>query len=88
MRDLELENRKLEDECHRTTEDLNMYKGKCANLSRDMEMTQKYMSKVSEENSASTDQFRIFKDRIRLLETDLENAIREKTDALYECKRL
>jgi hypothetical protein len=28
------------------------------------------------------------KDRVKILEQDLERAIREKTDAIYEAKRL
>jgi transcription elongation GreA/GreB family factor len=78
----------LETECMRLREETNMYKGKCANLARDMDIAQTYMDKVNSDHISEGDQFRFLKDRVRELEGDLEVAITEKTEALYEVKRL
>ena len=69
-------------------EELNMYKGKCQNLSRDVELSQNYLSKVNNDSVNNNEQFNYLKDRVRVLEVDLEQAIRAKTDANYEAKRL
>jgi hypothetical protein len=62
-------------------EELNMYKGKCATLTRDIEIQQSYMSKVNSDTMGNNEQFSYLKERVRLLEGDLETAIRQKTDA-------
>jgi hypothetical protein len=64
-----------------------MYKGKCATLTRDVELSQTYLSKVNNDNLSSNEQFNYLKDRVRALELDLEQSIRAKTDANYETKR-
>ncbi len=65
-----------------------MYKGKCTNLSRDVELSQTYLSKVNQDSYQNNEQFNYFKDRVRVLEQDLESALREKTDALFEAQRI
>ena len=65
-----------------------MYKGKCQNLTRDVELSQNYLSKVNNDSVNNNEQFNYLKDRVRVLEVDLEQAIRAKTDANYEAKRL
>jgi hypothetical protein len=57
-----------------------MYKGRCATLTRDVELSQNYLSKVNTDSYANNEQFNYFKDRVRVLELDLEQAIRAKTD--------
>lgn len=74
--------------CERLKEELNMVKGKCANLQRDVQLSQGYLQKVAEDNSAHSDSLSFLKDRVRNLEGDLEVALREKTDAICEVKRL
>lgn len=70
-------------------EELNLYKGKCASLQRDLELSQAYLSKVQGSDALSTnEQFNYLKERVRALELDLETAIRAKTDSAYEAKRL
>lgn len=58
-----------------------MYKGRCATLSRDLELHQGFMMKANSEVAGSTEQFSYMKERVKLLEGDLETAIRQKTDA-------
>lgn len=65
-----------------------MYKGKCATLTRDVEFSQSYLSKVNTDNVSNNEQFNYLKERVRILEIDLEQAIRAKTDSNYEVKRL
>lgn len=67
---------------------MNMYKGRCATLSRDVELSQTYLGKMNAESGAQNEQFNYMKERIKNLEQDLERAIREKTDAQFEIKRL
>ena len=65
-----------------------MVKGKCANLQRDVQVSQGYLQKVAEDKTAQGDSMSFMKDRVRNLEGDLEIALREKTDAVCEVKRL
>lgn len=69
-------------------EELNLYKGKCASLARDLELSQSYMAKVQGSDLSTNEQFNYLKERVRALELDLETAIRAKTDAAYDAKRL
>jgi len=69
-------------------EELNMYKGKCATLTRDIELSQNYMNQVNSDTLNNNEQSNYFKDRVKMLETDLDHAIRQKTDALFEVKKL
>lgn len=58
-----------------------MYRGRCATLSRDVELSQTYLTKMNVDSSSQGEQFNYMKDRVKNLESDLERAIREKTDA-------
>lgn len=60
---------------------MNMYKGRCTNLNRDVELSQQYLTKVNTEASSYNEQFNYLKERVKNLEQDLDTAIREKTDA-------
>ena len=46
------------------------------------------MTKVSTDTNAQSEQQAYMKDRVRALESDLERAIRDKTDAACEVRRL
>lgn len=82
------ENQRLVVDCERLKEETNMYKGRCANLQRDVQVSQSYLQKVSSDNTSQNDQFNYMKERVKNLEGDLERAIREKTDAACEVRRL
>ena len=58
-----------------------MYKGRVNNLQRDVDLSQTYLTKMNMDNGTQGEQFNYMKDRVKNLETDLERAIREKTDA-------
>ncbi len=61
-----------------------MYKGKCSNLQRDVQVSQSYMQKVASDNTSQSEQYSYLKDRVRSLEADLEVCLRDKTDAVCE----
>lgn len=82
------ENQRLIVDCERLKEETNMYKGRCTNLQRDVQVSQSYLQKVSSDNTSQNDQFNYMKERVKNLEGDLERAIREKTDAACEVRRL
>ena len=65
-----------------------MYKGKCATLQRDSDLTQNYMNKVNNDSSSQQEQFAYMKERVRNLEHELEKTMREKTDFSMENKSL
>lgn len=58
----------LENQCMRLREEANMYKGKCANQTRDIDIASTYMNKMTDEHTSQKDQFKMFKDRVRQLE--------------------
>lgn len=89
LAELQSQNTTLSQDVTYLREELNLYKGKCASLSRDLELSQSYLAKVQGSEALSTnEQFNYLKERVRALELDLETAIRAKTDANYEAKRL
>ena len=51
-------------------------------------MSQSYLEKVANDNSSQSEQFNYMKERVRNLESDLERALRDKTDAACEVRRL
>jgi len=51
-------------------------------------MQQSYLSKVNNDHLGNSEQFSYLKERVRLLESDLEAAIRQKTDAQFEVRKL
>lgn len=82
------ENRTLQDEIARAREEINMYKGKCAGLARDVEHSQAFLQKASSASASHSEQHDYLKERVRALEGDLDTAVREKTDQAYEARRL
>lgn len=88
MKALKRANNELEVQCQKMKEEVNVYKGRMVNLTRDVELSQSYLTKVNSEANMHSEQFNYMKDRVNNLETDLERAIKEKTDAIFEIKRL
>lgn len=88
LRAKEEENRQMAEACERLKEETNTYKGRCSNLQRDVQVSQSYLQKVSDDSNSQSEQFNYMKDRVRNLEGDLERALREKTDAACEVRRL
>ena len=72
----------------RVKEECNQYRGKCSNLQRDIQVSQSYLQKMSTDTNSVNEQQSYLKDRVRNLEGDLERALREKTDAVCEVRRL
>ncbi len=69
-------------------EECNILKGKCVNMARDMEFSQNYMNKVSEDSSSHAEQYNHLRNRVSQLEQDLDQAIKDKNDSNYEVSRL
>ena len=72
----------------RLKEETNAYKGRCVNLQRDVQVSQSYLQRVAEDTSSQGEQVGYMRERVRNLEGDLEKALREKTDAGCEVRRL
>lgn len=53
-----------------------------------MQVSQSYLQKLNSDNSTQSEQFNYLKERVRNLEGDLEKALRDKTDAGCEVRRL
>lgn len=49
------ENKNLVQDANLLKEELNLYKGKCATLSRDIEMQQTYLSKVNNDHLGNSE---------------------------------
>ena len=62
---LEMENAQLREES-------NVYKGRCTNLARDVEMHYNEMHRLNNDQSSSGQQVRILQDRTASLEQDVE----------------
>jgi chromosome segregation ATPase len=78
----------MEVDLERVKEECNQYRGKCSNLQRDIQVSQSYLQKMSTDTNSVNEQQSYLKDRVRNLEGDLERALREKTDAVCEVRRL
>ena len=50
------ENSKLEEEVHRLKEECNNYKGRCATLQRDVQVSQGYIQKISTDTNSANEQ--------------------------------
>jgi len=72
----------------RMREENNLIKGRCANLQRDIELHTNAVNKLSTDSGAMGEQLSLYKNRISLLEEELSKVKEEKTDQLFDLKRL
>ena len=75
-------------EIDRLKDELNLYKGRCQNLLRDIDMHSNAVHKMSTDSGAMGEQMMLYKERISQLEADLSKASTDRTDFAYEVKRL
>jgi len=61
-------------------EEINLYKGRCANLQRDIELSSSAVNKLSNDSGSMGEQLGLYKNRIQQLEDDLARTREEKTD--------
>jgi chromosome segregation ATPase len=80
--------REQESEQSRLCEEVNMYKGRCANLQRDMEFSSTTMDKLNTNKDGLDVQLNHYKHRVAQLEEENVKLTEEKTDQLYEIRRL
>lgn len=65
-----------------------MYKGRCANLQRDMEFSSTTMDKLNSNQGTMDVQLDHYKQRVAQLEEENVKLTEEKTDQYYEVRRL
>ena len=68
---LQRELRKYQDETHDLTEQLNLYKGRCANLQRDVQLGSSTMERLNSDQGSMAGQIAHYKSRIQELEDKL-----------------
>ena len=66
---------------HALQEECAVYKGRCTNLTRDVELHYNQLHKVSSENSGSSEQIKILADRASQVQDDLENMRSQRNEA-------
>ena len=88
IRKLRFDAQTQNDEGLRLREEINLYKGRCANLQRDVAMTSNAMSKFSSEHGGFEEQLALQKNRVTELEEELARTREERTDQTYEIRRL
>jgi len=65
-------NGQLEMESAQLREEISVYKGRCSNLSRDVEMHYNEMHKLNNDTAGAGQQVRILQERTQSLELDVE----------------
>ena len=78
---VELENAQLREE-------IGMYKGRCTNLARDVEMHYNEMHKLNDNTNHHSQQNKILNDRVNSLEHDVEEMRISRNNAQEEVRRL
>ena len=69
-------------------EEISVYKGRCSNLARDVEMHYNEMHKLNNDSSSAGQQVRILQDRTQSLELDVETMRRISNEAQEEAHRI
>ena len=88
MKQLKTEVQRKDEEIFRNGEELNLYKGRCANLQRDIQMSSNTMNKLNLDQGSLGEQLNHFKNRVQELEDQLVEVQTEKNENFYEIKRL
>lgn len=69
-------------------EEINLYKGRCSNLQRDIELHSNAVNQLSSDHGSMGEQMALYKNRISQLEDELTRTKEERTDQLYDIRRL
>lgn len=69
-------------------EETNLYKGRCTNLQRDIELHTSAVNKLSTDQGSMGDQINLYKNRITQMEEEQQRAIHEKSNLVFEVKKL
>ena len=78
----------MQQELDRLSEELNTQKGRNANLQRDLQVSTAFIQQTHSQTTQQSEHSTFLKERVRTLESDLEHALCEKTDAACEVRRL
>ena len=65
-----------------------MYKGRCTNLQRDIELHTSAVNQLSTDQGSMGDQINLYKNRIQQMEDDQQRAVQEKSNLMFDVKRL
>ena len=69
-------------------EEISIYKGKCTNLAREVEMHYNQMNKFNNDQSTAGQQVQILQDRAQSLELDVETMRQQRNEAQEESRRV
>ena len=69
-------------------EETNLYKGRCTNLQRDIELHTSAVNKLSTDQGSMGDQINLYKNRITQMEEEQQRTIHEKSNLVFEVKKL
>jgi chromosome segregation ATPase len=88
IRKLKFDQQTQGDENRTLREENSLYRGRCANLQRDIEMQGGAMSKLGSDAGTLGEQVELYKNRVSQLEEELARVSEERTDYIFDVKRL
>lgn len=88
IRKLKFDQQSQSDENRTLREENSLYRGRCANLQRDIEMQGGAMSKLGSDAGTLGEQVDLYKNRVSQLEQELARVSEERTDYIFDVKRL
>lgn len=88
IRRLESDQQAQGDENRTLRDENSLYRGRCANLQRDIEMQGGAMSKLGSDAGTLGEQLDLYKNRASQLEQELARVSEERTDYIFDVKRL
>lgn len=88
IRKLQFDQQTHGDESRTLREENSLYRGRCANLQRDIEMQGGAMSKLGSDAGTLGEQIELYKNRASRLEDELARVSEERTDYIFDVKRL
>lgn len=71
---------KKDAEIFKLSEELNLYKGRCANLQRDMDMSANMLTKLNMDSGSFEEQVHSYKNRVQQLEDQILEVQRDKNE--------
>lgn len=72
--------KELEVRCETFREETNLYKGRCTNLQRDIELHTSAVNKLSNDQTGMGDQMNLYKNRIQQMEEEQQRFIHDKSN--------
>jgi chromosome segregation ATPase len=88
LRQVKVDLQRQQDENGHLREENNMIQGRCLNLQRDIELSASAMNKLSDDSGSMGTQMGMLKSRVAGLEEELSRVREEKTDQVFEIRKL